>query len=109
MSSSAMVLALTIDNREALFCWKKCCNTTILDPLQFRSVGVGLTFHSFVGATFTSFVGLTVFVSHQMTTVGVGGNYAPFVVALLLFLIVPTYFGSEKCWRYFFPFVGPTI
>ena len=35
---------------------------------------------------FTSFVGLTVFVSQQMKTVGVWSNYAPFLVALLLFL-----------------------
>ncbi len=25
------------------------------------------------------------------------------------FLVVPTDFCSEKCWRYFFPFVAPTI
>ena len=68
------------------FVGEKCCNKTILDPQQFKSVGVGQTFHSFVGATFTSFVGPTVFVSQQMKTVGVGGNYAPFVVAFLLFL-----------------------
>ncbi len=50
------------------------------------TVDVGLTFQPFVGATFTSFVGPTIFVSQQMKTVGVGGNYAPFVEALLLFL-----------------------
>ncbi len=49
-------------------------------------VGVGLTFQPFVGATLTSFVGPTIFVSQQMKTVGVGGNYAPYVVALLLLL-----------------------
>ena len=68
------------------FVGEKCCNTTILDPQQLKTVGVGLTFQPFVGATFTSFVGPTIFVSQQMKTVGVGGNYAPFVVALLLFL-----------------------
>ncbi len=43
------------------FVEEKCCNTTILDPKQFKSVCVGLTFHSFVGSTFTSFVGPTKF------------------------------------------------
>ena len=76
------------NRREALFSFvgEKCCNTTILDPQQFKSVGVGQTFHSFVRATLTSFVGPTVFASQQMKTVGVGGNYPPFVVACLLFL-----------------------
>ncbi len=37
----------------------KCCNTTISDPQQLKTVGVGLTFQPFVGATFTSFVGPT--------------------------------------------------
>ena len=63
---------------------EKCCNTIILDPQQFKIVAVGQTFRSFVGTTFTSFVGPTAFVSQQMKTVGVGGNYAIFVVALLL-------------------------
>ena len=58
------------------FVGEKCCNTTILYPQKFKNVGVGPTFHSFVGPT--------VFVSQQMKTVGVGGNYAQ--LALLLFL-----------------------
>ena len=45
------------------FVGEKCCNTTILDPLQLKTVGVGLTFQPFVGATLTSFVGPTIFVS----------------------------------------------
>ncbi len=42
-----------MDFREALFSFvgDQCCNTTILDPQQLKSVGVGQTFHSFVGAT----------------------------------------------------------
>ena len=68
------------------FVGEKCSNTTILDPQQLKIVAVGLTFWPFVGVTFTSFVGPTLFVSQQMKTVGVGGNYAPFVIALLLFL-----------------------
>ncbi len=66
---------------------------------------VGLTFQPFVGATFTYFVGPTIFVSQQMKTVGVWGNYALCCSSF----VVPTDFGSEKCWRHFFPFGGPTI
>ncbi len=69
------------------FVGEKCCNTTILDPQQLKTVDVGLTFQPFDGATFTSFVGPTIFVSQQMKTVGVGGNYAPFVVALLTYRV----------------------
>ena len=68
------------------FVGEKCCNTTILDPQQLKTVGVGLTFQSFVGDTFISFIGPTIFVSQQMKSVGVGGNHTPFVVASLLFL-----------------------
>ncbi len=48
--------------------------------------GAGLTFAPFVGATFISFVEHSDFVSQQMKSVGVGGNYTSFVVAPLLFL-----------------------
>ncbi len=51
-----------------------------------KTFGVGLTFQPFVGTTFISFVEPTDFVSQQMKSVGVGGNYTSFVVALLLFL-----------------------
>ncbi len=49
------------------FCFvgEKCCDTTILDPQQLKTVGVGLTFQPFVGATFTSFVGPTIFVNKR--------------------------------------------
>ena len=64
-----------------------------------KTVGVGLTFHSFVGATFTYFVGPTVFGSQQIKTVGVGGNYgnilgkkSPFHVEEALFPFV-----GQKC------------
>ncbi len=43
------------------FVGEKCCNTTILDPQQLKTVstvGVGLTFQPFVGATFTSLLDL---------------------------------------------------
>ena len=52
------------------FVGEKCCNTTILDPQQSKTAGVGLTFQSFVGATFISFVGPTDFVSQQMKSLG---------------------------------------
>ncbi len=72
-----------------------------------KTVGVCLTFHSFVGATFISFVGPTVFVSQQTKSVGVRGNYTSFVVAFLLFLqiLAPKVLGGFKCWP---EFVGPT-
>ncbi len=43
------------------FVGEKCCNTTIFDPQQLKTVGVGLTFQPFVGATFTKSVGPTKF------------------------------------------------
>ena len=48
------------------FVGEKCCNTTILDPQQFKTVGVGMTFQSFVGVTLIPFVGHTVSGSQQM-------------------------------------------
>ena len=39
-----------------IFVGEKYCKTTILDPKQLKTVGVGLTFQPFVGTTFTSFV-----------------------------------------------------
>ncbi len=61
------------DRGEALFSFvgENCCNTTVFDNQQFKSVGVGLIFHSFVGVTFTSFVGPTVFnpeANHTLST-----------------------------------------
>ncbi len=91
------------------FVVEKCCNKYN----NFGSPTVkncwcwsDLTFQTFVGATFISFVGPTDFVSQQMKSVGVGGNYTSFCCSSF---VVPTDFGSEKCWRYIFPIVGPTI
>ncbi len=114
------------------FIGEKCCNTTILDPQQFKSVGVGQTFHSL--SHFHIFCWTYSFFSdEQMKTVGV----APFLVALLLFLQIlalksvggtfsllldqqfqsltflyffgPTVSSPQDYCRDFFPFVGPTI
>ncbi len=83
---------------EALFSLvgEKCCNTTMLDPQQ-------LTFQPFVGATFISFVGPTVFVSQQLKTVEIGGNYVSFVVPFLLFLYR---FWLRKVLEVLFSFCG---
>ena len=65
---------------------------------KLKTVGVSMTFQSFVGATFISFAGPTVFVYQQRKSLICWSSF-----------VAPTYFGFEKCWRYFFPFVGPTI
>ncbi len=78
-----------------------------------KTVGVGLTFQSFVGVTLITFVGPTVFGSQQMKTVGVGGNYAHFVAALLLFLqiLAPKSVGGtfSFCWSNEKRKVSPTV
>ncbi len=57
-------MSIAVWKREAIFSFvgEKYCNTTILDIQQLKTVGVGLTFQSFVEATLISFVGPRVFV-----------------------------------------------
>ena len=84
---------------------KLCCfisyvsNTATLYPSQQLEIFVvGLTFDSLVGATFSSFVWPTVFVSQHLKTVGVGGNYATFIVLHMYCycsFVVPSDFGSK--------------
>ncbi len=91
--------------REALFffCLGKALynNTTNLDPQQLKTVGVGLTFQSFIGATFISFVGHTVFVSQQMNFYNkrekiTSNTNSSFLLLGRLKIMIPTVFLQQK-------------